>query len=122
MTTQAIADRLVTLSREGKFEQIYQELFSPSIQSKEPTPEGDWDTEKGFDGLKRKSEKWSEMVEEMKDGQISDPIVAGDFFSCTWKTQVKFRGTSEFVSMDEIAMYEVKEGKVVLEQFFYTPF
>lgn len=122
MTTQEVAEQLISLSREGKFEQIQQELFSPEIRSVEPTKEGDWDVEKGFEGLKKKAEQWHGMVEEMIGGEISDPIVAGNFFSCTWKTKVKFKGAPEAVAMDEVAVYEVKDGKVVLEQFFYTPF
>ena len=122
MTTAEIAQKLVDLSREGKFEQIHQELFSPEIISVEPNKSGGWDVEKGFDGLKKKSEQWQTMVEEMIGGEISDPIVAGNHFTCTWKTQVRFKGAPEAVAMDEVAVYEVKDGKVVLEQFFYTPF
>ncbi|MDW3196292.1 MAG: nuclear transport factor 2 family protein [Cytophagales bacterium] len=122
MTTEEIAEKLVSLSREGKFEQIHQELFSPEIISVEPTKEGGWEVEKGFDGLKKKAEQWHGMVEEMIGGEISDPIVAGNHFSCTWKTKVRFKGAPEAVAMDEVAVYEVKNGKVVLEQFFYTPF
>ena len=122
MTTEEIAEKLVSLSREGKFEQIHQELFSPEIISVEPTKEGGWEVEKGFDGLKKKAEQWHGMVEEMIGGEISDPIVAGNHFTCTWKTKVSFKGAPEAVAMDEVAVYEVKDGKVVLEQFFYTPF
>ena len=119
MTTQEIANRLVNLCREGKYEQVYAELFSPEIESKEPVANGEWETSKGFDGLKEKAAKWHDMVEEMKDGKISDPQVAGDFFSCSWESQVKYKGTEDFVPMDEIAVYQVKDGKVILEQFFY---
>ncbi|MEL7006630.1 MAG: nuclear transport factor 2 family protein [Bacteroidota bacterium] len=122
MTTDEIANKLVQLSREGKYEQIYKELFSDDIESKEPMKHGEWDTAKGMTGIKAKAEKWHEMVEEMIGGEISDPIVAGDHFTCSWKTKVKFRGAPEPVNMDEIAVYEVKNDKIVLEQFFYTPF
>ena len=122
LTTEEIALRLVELSREGNFEQIHKELFSPEIISVEPTKEGGWEVEKGFDGLKKKAEQWHGMVEEMIGGEISDPIVAGNHFTCTWKSKVRFKGAPEAVAMDEVAVYEVKDGKVVLEQFFYTPF
>ncbi len=121
MTTQEIAERLIALSKEGKYEQVYQELYSPEIQSKEPLPNGEWDTATGFDGLKAKGEKWQDMVEEMYEGEISDPIVAENFFTCSWKMKVKFKGAPGPVQMDEIAVYEVKDGKVILEQFYYTP-
>lgn len=121
MTTQEIAERLITLCREGKYEQVYQELFDEAIESKEPRKDG-WETAKGLDALAEKAKKWYDMVEEFDGGEISDPIVAGDHFSCSMKSRVKFKGAPDFVEMDEICVYEVKDGKVILEQFFYTPF
>ncbi|WP_421764503.1 SnoaL-like domain-containing protein [Ekhidna sp.] len=120
MTTQQVADQLVKLCREGKFEQVYQELFSNEIESKEPRPDG-WETSKGMDGLAEKAKKWEEMVEIFEGGEISDPIVAGDHFACSMKSKVQFKGSPNKIDMDEVAVYKVKDGKVVLEQFFYTP-
>ncbi len=120
MTTQEVANQLVALCREGKFEEVYQNLFSQEIESKEPREDG-WDTVKGMDGLSEKAKQWSEMVDEFEGGEISDPIVAGDHFACVMKSKVRFKGTTEKIDMDEIAMYKVVDGKVVLEQFFYTP-
>ena len=91
MSVEEIANRLVALSREGKYEQVYQELFSPEIESMEPKLDGSWDTAKGFDALKAKADKWNEMTEAFEEGEISDPIVADNFFSCSWKMRVKFQ-------------------------------
>ncbi|MEM9340018.1 MAG: nuclear transport factor 2 family protein [Bacteroidota bacterium] len=120
MTTEEVANQLVQLCREGKFDQVYQELFSPDIVSVEPegNPTG---TVRGMEALKIKGEKWNEMVEEMMASEISDPIVAADHFSCAWKSKVKFKGMEEIVDVDEISVYKVEGGKIVLEQFFYTP-
>lgn len=118
MTTDEIAKRLVELCREGKYEQVFQELYSPEIVSIEPEG-GTWGTVKGFEALAEKAKKWQEMVEEVISGEISDPIVADNFFSCTMKTKVKMQG--EIVNMDEVCVYKVENEKVVSEQFFYTP-
>lgn len=120
MTTQEIANRLVELSREGKWEQIYQELFSEEIVSIEPDG-GPWGKVQGFEALAKKAKEWENMVEEFHSMEISDPIVAENFFSCTMKSKVTMKGTSEPINMDEICVYNVKDGKVVSEQFFYTP-
>ncbi len=120
MTTQEVANQLISLCREGKYDEVYQTLFSPEIVSKEP--EGSlWPVAQGFDELAEKGKKWNEMVEEFLDGTISDPIVAGDHFTCTMKSKVKFKGAPQAIDMDEICVYKVVDGKVVLEQFFYTP-
>ena len=120
MTTQEVANQLISLCREGKYEEVYQTLFSPEIQSKEP--DGSlMPIAIGFDQLAEKGKKWNEMVDEFIEGTISDPIVAGDHFACTMKSRVKFKGAPEAIEMDEVCVYKVADGKVVLEQFFYTP-
>ena len=120
MTTQEVADRLVGLCREGKFEQVYQELYTTDALSIEPegTPFG---TVRGMEEFKKKGEQWQAMVKEMHSSEVSDPIVAENFFSCSMKTKVTMNGASDPVDMDEICVYNVVNGKVVSEQFFYTP-
>ena len=120
MTTQEVANQLISLCREGKYEEVYQQLFSPEIISREPEG-GAWPEAKGFDQLAEKGKKWNEMVDEFIEGTISEPIIAGDHFACTMKSKVKFKGAPEAIDMDEICIYKVVNGKVVLEQFFYTP-
>lgn len=120
MTTQKVANQLVKLCREGKYEAVYQSLFSPDVESIEP--EGStWGTVKGMDAILKKGQQWQELVEEVYSSEILDPIVADDFFACTMKTKIKMKGVSDPVMMDEICIYHVENGKVVSEQFFYTP-
>lgn len=120
MTTQEVANQLISLCRAGKYEEVYQTLFSPEIISKEP--DGSLSPEvKGLEQLAEKGKKWYEMVDEFVEGTISDPIVAGDHFACTMKSKVKFKGAPKAIDLDEVCVYRVENGKVVLEQFFYTP-
>ncbi|MEM8893316.1 MAG: SnoaL-like domain-containing protein [Bacteroidota bacterium] len=120
MTTQEIADRLVELCREGKYNQVYQELFSPDCWSIEPegVPSG---TAKGMAAMQEKGKLWNEMVETFHSGSLSDPLVAADHFSIAWFSKITMKGAPGPIDMDEIAVYKVANGKVVSEQFFYTP-
>jgi hypothetical protein len=52
---------------------------------------------------------------------ISDPVVAENFFSINMLMHVDMKGVPHPIDMDEICVYQVKDGKIVLEQFFYTP-
>lgn len=120
MTTQEVANRLVELCREGKFEQVFQELYSPEIVSIEP--EGaPWGTQQGFEALAKKGQEWNEMVTEFHSSEISDPLVAENFFTITMKSKVTMKGMDHPIDMDEVCVYRVVDGKVVTEQFFYTP-
>ncbi|MFY0598242.1 MAG: nuclear transport factor 2 family protein [Cyclobacteriaceae bacterium] len=120
MTVQEVADRLVELLRVSDYETIYKELFSPEIVSAEP--EGaPWGEVKGFDALAKKGKEFGEMVESFISSEISDPIVADDFISLSMKSVLKWKGATEPTNADEICVYTVKDGKIVREEFFYTP-
>lgn len=118
MTVQEIANRLVELCRKGEWDTCYQELYSPNARSIEP--EGTPDREiQGMEAFKTKGEKWQSMVKEVHKSEIGDPVVAGNHFSLAWKTNLTFQGAPGPTDMDEICVYEVEDGKIVKEQFFY---
>lgn len=117
MNTQEVANRLVELCRSGQFEQCYQELYSPDVWSIEPAG-NPMEKVQGLDGIKAKGETWNSMMEEFHGSAVGDPIVSGNHFSCTMMYDATFKegGRQE---MNEICVYEVKDGKIVKEQFFY---
>ncbi len=51
-------------------------------------------------------------------GYCSEPVVGGNHFSVAMGMDVTMKG-GERMQMDEIAVYEVKDGKIVKEQFFF---
>jgi ketosteroid isomerase-like protein len=118
MSTQEIANRLVELCRQGEFEKALDELFSSDAVSIEPyaTPAFEKET-KGMDAIKEKGKKWNEMVEEMHSVTVSDPVVVTNSFACTLRLNVtmKERGPMD---MTELCVYQVKDGKIISEQFF----
>ena len=61
------------------------------------------------------------MIEGFNSSSISDPVVADKFFSCAMLMNVNMKGVPVPVDMNEIAMYTVEDGKIVREEFFYTP-
>jgi hypothetical protein len=118
MTTQEIASRLVTLCRDGKVEEAKEELFAPDIVSIEPR-EGILPKEtKGMDAIRKKAALFVSMVEGFFDDTISDPIVAGDYFSISWTSDLKMKGAPRQINT-ELCVYKTSGGKIVSEQFFY---
>ena len=120
MTTQDIANRLSELFKENKWMEAQEELFSEDAISIEPAqgPEMGLPSVKGRDKIREKGEKFNEMVEEMHGGYASEPIVAGNHIAFAMGMDATFKGQGR-QKMDEIAVYEVKDGKIVKEQFFY---
>ncbi|MFK7899184.1 MAG: SnoaL-like domain-containing protein [Cyclobacteriaceae bacterium] len=119
MTTQEVANKLVTYCREGKWEEAQKELYSQDIVSIEMEGQGFPAKSEGMDAIKAKGEKWEGMVEEFHGMEVSEPVVAGDHFSCSMVMDLKMKGR-ERAKDEEIALYKVKDGKIVSEQFFYS--
>lgn len=120
MTTQEVANRLVELCREGKNEQAVKELYAPEIVSVEPEGAPNRMV-KGLAGIAEKGIQFQSMIEKINSMSISDPIVAENFFSCNMLMNVQMKGVPVAVDMDEICVYTVNNGKIVKEEFFYTP-
>jgi len=117
MTTQEVADRFFELAQEGKFDVIQDELYDESVKSVEPAT-STWQNVEGLGQVKEKAQQWQSIVEEMHGGYTNKPQVAGNFFSCVMGMDVTVKGQPR-MKMDEIAVYEVHDGKIVLEQFFF---
>ncbi len=119
MNTKEVANQYVQLSREGKSYEIIDQLYADNIVSKEmPNWPGQVVTE-GIKSVMEKNEQWYETVEEMHGGTISDPIVAGNHFSVSIGFDVTFKDRGR-QQMEEVAVFEVQNGKIVNEQFFYS--
>jgi hypothetical protein len=118
MTTQQIADRLVTLCRQGKFEEAQKELFAADVISIEPyaTPGFEKET-KGLPAIIEKGRRFTESVEQIHAMSVSDPIVAKSSFACTMRLDATMKGQGR-MDMSELCVYLVKDGKVISEQFY----
>lgn len=120
MTTQEVANRLVELCRAGKSEQAIKELYSPEIVSIEAEGAPDRIV-KGFEAMAKKGERFRSMIEKVNSSTVTDPIVAENFFSCGMYMNMVMKGMPHAIDMDEICVYTVSNGKIVKEEFFYTP-
>ncbi len=118
MTTQQIADRLAELCRKGDFETAQKELFAEDAISIEPYATPDFEKEtKGLDAILKKGEKFQSMVEEMHGGEVSDPVVADNSFAMVMMMDMTMKEQGR-MKMSELCVYQVKDGKVISEQFF----
>ena len=118
LTTAQVANKLFEYCKNDQHTKAYEELYSPDIVSIEPdgTPMNrvEW-----MDALKVKIENWEKGFEqmEMQDSYIDEPVVCGNHICMPmWFTATTPNGE---MKMDELCVYEVKDGKIVREQFFY---
>jgi len=118
MNTQQVANRLVDLCRKGENMQALEELYADNCTSKEMPGIPGNEFVSGIEAITKKSQEWYANVEEFHDGKVSDPQVANNHFTCIMAMDVTFkdRGRQQF---SEVCVYEVNDGKIVSEQFFY---
>ncbi len=116
--TQKVASRFHELAQAGQFDKIQDELYAESAVSIEPPGAPGLQSVEGLPAIKKKGEIFQGMVEEMHGGYSSEPIIAGNYFSVGMGMDVTMKGAGR-MKMDEIAVYEVKDGKIVKEQFFF---
>ena len=118
MTTQQIAGRLAELCKTGDFETAQKELYADDVISIEPMATPDYDKEtKGKDKVFAKIQKFNSSVEESYGNEVSEPLVTANAIAFTLTMDLKMKGKDR-MKMEEICVYEVKDGKVASEQFF----
>ena len=123
MTTQQIADTLVQLCRAGKVEEAKLQLFTDETLSIEPQegllpPFDKLRIVKGLTAIQQKAALFIAHVEQFYGNTLTDPYVAGDYFSIGWTSDLQMKG-QERQTNHEICIYKVKDGKIISEQFFY---
>ena len=120
MTIESIANRLVELCRAGKFEQAQEELYAADAVSIEPEglPPGALGNAKGLRAIIEKGRQFQGAIDALHGGSVSEPVIAGNWFSVAWMLDVTFKGRGR-TKLEEICVYHVRDGKIVQEQFFY---
>ena len=120
MSTGNIARRLIELCRAGHFDRAIDELYAKNARSIEIDGAGQ-DSLSNVDGLeaiKRKGKKFEERLAEVHSITVSDPLVAGPFFTIAMRFDATYKEGGRR-AMNEVCLYEVRDDKIVREQFFY---
>ena len=118
MSPQQIATRLAELCREGQFEVAQRELFSKDAVSIEPNDSPEFPKEtKGLNAIIDKGHKWAQMVEQVHGCTVSQPLVTDHAIAMTLAIDVTMKGRGR-QHLEEICVYQVKDGKIASEQFF----
>ena len=119
MTTQEIGEKLVELCRQGKALEAIESLYAPSIVSVEATPMPDGSREmQGLDKVIGKAQWW-QSENEVHSATVDGPLVADSRFCVRFKYDITNKKSGKQMTMDELGVYHVADGKVVREEFFY---
>ncbi|HMG69766.1 MAG TPA: nuclear transport factor 2 family protein [Gemmatimonadaceae bacterium] len=118
-TTAAVAEELVSFCKARDFTGAINNLYSPNIVSVESMGNETMPREmKGIDAIRGKNQWWADN-HEVHSTVVDGPFVGEDKFAVYYNFDVTFKPTGKRTPMEEMALYEVKDGKIVREQFFY---
>ena len=117
MSIQDIAADLVALCQAGKFDEPGEKYWSDDIVSVEAMP-GDMARISGKAAVRGKGEWWA-ANHEVHGAVVTGPYINGDQFAVGFKMDVTPKSTGQRITMDEVGLYTVRDGKIVEERFFY---
>lgn len=122
MRVEDIAQELVSLCRSHKFQEAQEKFYADDVISIEPHIVEKTDQIhselRGKEEVMQKAYRLQQIFE-IHRLEISEPMVAGNFFTVKISTDSTNRLTGRRHNNSEIALYFVQEGKIIQEQFFY---
>jgi hypothetical protein len=118
MTIQEVVNRFNELAIQEKWFDIQDELFADNVKSIEPAHSHFMKYAEGKKNVHTKAMNFVSKITARHSSATSKPIVSGNHFAVSRQVDIDH---SEFgrIMMDEIMLYEVKDGQIISEQFFY---
>jgi hypothetical protein len=122
MTTMEVAQKLVELCKKGKNLEAIDTLYSPAIISIEAVEMPNMPAHmEGIKAIRGKNEWWI-ANNEVHGSSVRGPWPHGDRFVVCFDYEVTPKAgpmAGKRMKIDEAALYAVKNGKIVQEEFFY---
>lgn len=118
ITTQEVADRFHELAQQERWFEIQDEFFSDDVRSVEPEGSPYFGYAEGKAAVRKKGEDFVSRIEAFHGARTTAPIVAGNHFVVGREKDITVRPHGR-IQINQVMLYEVRDGQIVLEQFFY---
>jgi ketosteroid isomerase-like protein len=118
METKEIAKKLVEYCKHADWNGAHDTLYAPDATSIEPTSTPEFEKEtNGLDAIRQKGRKFDSMVEQVHSIEVSEPLIAGNTIAFVLAMDVTMKNQGR-MKAPELCVYQVREGKIISEQFF----
>jgi exopolysaccharide biosynthesis protein len=118
MTTQEVAARFNEHAKQEKWFEIQDELFAENVRSIDPPNSPYLGYAEGKATVRKKGEEFVKKIQEFHGANTTEPVVGGNHFAVGREMDITLQGFGR-IQINEVMMYEVKNGVIVSEQFFY---
>lgn len=120
MNAAEIGKRYVALNKEGRHQEILDELFAENAVSVEAwAPPGTDKTATGLPAIRAKGKAWGEQ-HEIHSAEVSGPYPNDNRFTVRFVYDVTNKPSNRRMNMDEVGLFTIENGKIVKEEFFYS--
>jgi hypothetical protein len=118
MTTEEVAARFRELALQEKWFEIQEELFSDDVKSIDPLGSPYMGYAEGKVAVRKKGEDFVKDIQQAHKFRTTEPLVCGNHIAVGREMDLTVKGHGR-IQLNEIMLYEVKNGRIVSEQFFY---
>jgi predicted neutral ceramidase superfamily lipid hydrolase len=118
LTTEQVAARFNELAQQEKWFEIEDELFAENVKSIDPVGSPYLGYAEGKAAVRKKGEDFVSRIQTVHRAHASAPLVTGNHFAVAREIELTVQPHGR-IQMNEIMLYEVKDGQIILEQFFY---
>ena len=118
MTTEEVVSRFNELAKQEKWFDIQDELFSDNVRSIDPQDSPYFGYAEGKAAVRKKGEEFVKKIEAAHRRHTTEPVVAGNHFAVGREVDITVQGFGR-IQINEVMLYEVKDGEIISEQFFY---
>lgn len=117
-TIHEIAGRFNELAKQEKWFEIQDELFAENVKSIEPANSPHFGFTEGKVDVRKKGESFLKKIETLHSARTTEPVIGGNHFAVGREVDVTLKGNGR-IKLNQIMLYEVKDGEIISEQFFY---
>ena len=118
LTTLEVAARFNELAQQEKWFEIQDELFADNVKSIDPPNSPYFGYAEGKAVVRKKGEDFVKKIEAAHRRYTTEPVIAGNHFAVGREVDITVKGHGR-IQINEIMLYEVKDGEIISEQFFY---
>ena len=118
MTTRQVASRFDELAKGERWFEIQDELFSDDVKSIDPAGSPWFGYAQGKKEVRKKGEDFVARIEAFHSAHTTEPVVGGNHFAVGREMDITAKGFGR-IQVNEVMLYEVRNGQIVAEQFFY---
>jgi len=117
-TVHEVAAQFNELAQQEKWFDIQDKFFTEDVKSIEPAGSRYMPSAEGKAAVRKKAEDFVNRIEAVHRLFTTPPVVGGNHFAVGREVDITVQDLGR-IQMNQVMLYEVKDGRIISEQFFY---